>query len=347
MCAARRALDSRRAVSSIVRRGVPARRACARSAPIGCATPRPATMVRAGVPLPEIGQVLRHRSLQTTAIYAEGRPRPAARRRPAVAASGDVDERAGRPRRGLPAAAPGAGLQARAGHGRRAARSSSPTSRPPARRRSPVELAIAWARLPRGAQPDHVGAPARRGRAGSPATCTTIDPATEVPPAGCSPPARRRPTPVHLVTATRSADCCRRPRRCARRCGPRPTRRCSGCSPSPACGSARRSRLTATTSTSPTGCSPSAHAKFDRARLVPLHPSDHRGAARLRRTTRDRLCPRPGTRRVLHLHRRHRAATAAGVQATFAQHHHRARAAHRDRPPPAFMTCATASRCTR
>ena len=27
-------------------------------------------MVRAGVPLPEIGQVLRHRSLASTAIYA-------------------------------------------------------------------------------------------------------------------------------------------------------------------------------------------------------------------------------------------------------------------------------------
>jgi hypothetical protein len=39
-----------------------------------------------------------------------------------------------------------------------------------------------------------------------------------------------------------SADCCRRHGSCATRCARRAMRRCSGCSPYPACGSARRSR---------------------------------------------------------------------------------------------------------
>jgi integrase/recombinase XerD len=56
-------------VSSIVRR------ACARAgvAVVGAHRLRhtlACEMVRAGVPLPEIGQVLRHRSISSTAIYA-------------------------------------------------------------------------------------------------------------------------------------------------------------------------------------------------------------------------------------------------------------------------------------
>jgi site-specific recombinase XerD len=60
---------TREAVSWIVRHAC----ACAGIAPVGAHRLRHTTacdMVRAGVPLPEIGQVLRHRSLVSTAIYA-------------------------------------------------------------------------------------------------------------------------------------------------------------------------------------------------------------------------------------------------------------------------------------
>ncbi|MCA1697731.1 MAG: tyrosine-type recombinase/integrase [Actinobacteria bacterium] len=60
---------ARGGVTAIVarRRVAPGWAWCGRT---GCGTPRPVTSLRAGAPLAEIGQVLRHRSLGSTAAYA-------------------------------------------------------------------------------------------------------------------------------------------------------------------------------------------------------------------------------------------------------------------------------------
>ena len=112
------------------------------------------------------------------------------------------------------------------------------------------ELAIAWARLPAGAHPRHWAARLAVAR-GFAAYLQTIDPATEIPPADVFAVRYQRPAP-YLWSERTSAGCWRRRARCGRHCGRPATRRCSACSPSPACASARRSRSSATTSTSMT-----------------------------------------------------------------------------------------------
>ncbi len=109
------------------------------------------------------------------------------------------------------------------------------------------ELAIAWARQPAGAQPNHWAKRLGVVRKFA-AYLQTIEPATEVPPPGVFPARRRRPTP-YLWS---QSDICRLregPASCARHCAPPPTRRSSGCSHPRACGWARRSRCSAKTST--------------------------------------------------------------------------------------------------
>ena len=67
-------------------------------------------MLRAGASLPEVGQVLRHRSMLSTSIYAkvdQDALRPLARPWP-----GEASERAAGQGRGVPGHAPGAGVQA-------------------------------------------------------------------------------------------------------------------------------------------------------------------------------------------------------------------------------------------
>jgi integrase/recombinase XerD len=110
------------------------------------------------------------------------------------------------------------------------------------------ELAICWARQPADAQPNHWAKRLGVARKFA-AYLQTIDPETEIPPADVFPARRHRPTPYLWSQSEIRRLLEGAPGRCARRCAPRPMRRCSGCSPSPACGSARRSRWSATTST--------------------------------------------------------------------------------------------------
>jgi integrase/recombinase XerD len=110
------------------------------------------------------------------------------------------------------------------------------------------ELAIGWARLPVGVHSNQRAKRLRvaRGFAGY---LQTIDPTTEIPPPDVFPHRRQRATP-YLFS---QQDICRllgERGGCATRCARRAMRRCSGCSRYPACGSARRSRSGARTSTS-------------------------------------------------------------------------------------------------
>ena len=154
----------------------------------------------------------------------------------------------------------------------------------------------------------------------------------------CSPPATPPRRPRTCGRRPTSAGCWRRRARCGRRCERRPTRRCSGCSRCPACGSARRSRSTATMSTSTRRASRSATRKFERARLVPLHPTTtdalRRYASRPRppvptaAIARRSSCPAPGPRLT--------AATSTRRSTT----HHRDRPAHPVTARPRIQTSA-------
>lgn len=116
-----------------------------------------------------------------------------------------------------------------------------------------TELAIAWARLPAHAHPNHWAQRLAIVR-GFARYLHTIDPATEVPPPGVFPTRRHRPAPYlwsqdEIARLLVGARALRSPIRAAT------TRRCSGCSLPPACGSARRSGFGATMSTWATGSS--------------------------------------------------------------------------------------------
>jgi hypothetical protein len=109
------------------------------------------------------------------------------------------------------------------------------------------ELAIGWARQPEGVHPNRWAKRLRiaRGFAGY---LQTIDPTTEIPPPDVFPTRRQRAVP-YLFS---QQDICRlmvQTRRCVTRCARRATRRCSGCWRCLACGSVRRSRSSARTST--------------------------------------------------------------------------------------------------
>lgn len=113
------------------------------------------------------------------------------------------------------------------------------------------ELAIRWARVPVGVHPNHWAKRLRIAR-GFAAYLQTIDPTTEIPPPDVFPTRRQRATPYFSPTR-RSLACWRRREACATQCVRRVTRRCSGCWPSRACGSGRRSRSSAGTLTSTPG----------------------------------------------------------------------------------------------
>jgi hypothetical protein len=96
-----------------------------------------------------------------------------------------------------------------------------------------AELAIAWAGLPRGVLP--INWAHRLGAArGFARYLQTIDPATEIPPAESGPRSAPARSPGSGQRPT-TAACSPPARRCARRCGPRPTRPCSGSSQPSAC----------------------------------------------------------------------------------------------------------------
>ena len=169
-----------------------AARGSRKSVRIGCVTRPRARWSRPGYRSCRIGQVLRHSSLQSTAIYARvdieqlrqlAAPWPGGER--AMSELGDHAHHYLRARRAL-----GVKLER---HGRllpqlveylEAAGASTVTR----------ELAISWAQLPVGAHPQHWAARLSIAR-GFAAYLQTIDPATEVPPAGVFAVRYQRPTP--------------------------------------------------------------------------------------------------------------------------------------------------------
>jgi integrase/recombinase XerD len=155
------------------------------------------------------------------------------------------------------------------------------------------ELAIAWARLPQHAHPNHWAQRLAIAR-GFARYLQALDPATEVPPAGVFPTRRHRPTPFlwsqrDIWRLLQSARALRPALRAATyetlfgllaTCGMRVGE---------AVGLDRDDvDLQA-------GVITIRHAKFDRPRLVPLHPTVTEVLSRYA-AERDRLCPRPRAR---------------------------------------------------
>jgi integrase/recombinase XerD len=155
------------------------------------------------------------------------------------------------------------------------------------------ELAIAWARLPQHAHPNHWAQRLAIAR-GFARYLQALDPATEVPPPGVFPTRRHRPTPFlwsqrDVCRLLQSARALRPALRAATyetlfgllaTCGMRVGE---------AVGLDRDDvDLQA-------GVITIRHAKFDRPRLVPLHPTVTEALSRYA-AERDRLCPRPRAR---------------------------------------------------
>ncbi len=152
-----------------------------------------------------------------------------------------------------------------------------------------IELAIAWAGLPAGAQP--ISLSHRLGAVrGFARYLATIDPATEVPPCGIWPSVARRPTPYlwsdtdvrALLDATRRLS---PPLRAATHEACLGLLAASGMRVGEALGLAREDIEL------DRGVVTIREAKFGRSRLVPLHPSTT-DALRSYAERRDQLCPK-------------------------------------------------------
>jgi integrase/recombinase XerD len=155
------------------------------------------------------------------------------------------------------------------------------------------ELAIAWARLPGHTQPNHWAQRLAIAR-GFARYLQALDPATEVPPPGVFPTRRHRPTPFlwsqrdicRLLEGTRALRPALRAATYEALFGLLAT---CGMRVGEAVGLDRDDvDLRA-------GVITIRHAKFDRPRLVPLHPTVTEALSRYT-TERDRLCPRPRAR---------------------------------------------------
>ena len=155
------------------------------------------------------------------------------------------------------------------------------------------ELAIAWARLPGHTQPNHWAQRLAIAR-GFARYLRAFDPATEVPPAGVFPTRRHRPTPFlwsqrdicRLLQSTRALRPALRAATYEALFGLLAT---CGMRVGEAVGLDRDDvDLQA-------GVITIRHAKFDRPRLVPLHPTVTEALSRYA-AERDRLCPRPRAR---------------------------------------------------
>jgi integrase len=155
------------------------------------------------------------------------------------------------------------------------------------------DLAIAWARLPERARPNHWAQRLAIAR-GFARYLQTIDPATEVPPAGVFPARRHRPSPYlwsehDLCRLLEAARALRPPLRAATHEAIFGLIAVSGMRLGEAIGLERDDvDLSA-------GVITIREAKFDRSRLVPLHPTTA-GALSRYAGARDRLCPRPRSR---------------------------------------------------
>jgi len=152
------------------------------------------------------------------------------------------------------------------------------------------ELAIGWARLPAGAQPNHWAKRLGVARKFA-AYLQTIDPATEIPPAGVFGARRQRPTPYlwsqsEICRLLEGARALRSPLRAATHEALFGLLAVSGMRIGEAIALERDDvDLDA-------GVITIRDAKFDRSRLVPLHLTATE-ALRRYAAERDRLCPRP------------------------------------------------------
>jgi integrase len=152
------------------------------------------------------------------------------------------------------------------------------------------ELAIAWARLPERAQPNHWAQRLAIAR-GFARYLQTIDPTTEVPPPGVFPTRRCRPTPylwseIDICRLLEGARALHSPLRAATHEALFGLLAASGMRIGEAIGLQRDDVDLGT------GVITIREAKFDRSRLVPLHPTVTE-ALRRYAGERDRLCLRP------------------------------------------------------
>jgi integrase/recombinase XerD len=165
-----------------------------------------------------------------------------------------------------------------------------------------TDLAIAWARLPERARPNYWAARLAVAR-GFARYLQTIDPATEVPPPGVFPARRHRPAPYLWSTEEiggllEGARALRSPLRAATHEVLFGLLATTGMRIGEAIGLERNDVDLGA------GIITIREAKFDRSRLVPLHPSTT-AAMTSYTTRRDQLCPRPPLDLVLLVERRH------------------------------------------
>jgi integrase/recombinase XerD len=155
-----------------------------------------------------------------------------------------------------------------------------------------AELAIAWARLPERARPNYWAARLAVAR-GFARYLQTIDPATEVPPPGVFPARRHRPSPYlwsqeEICRLLEEARALPHPLRAASHEAIFGLLATTGMRLGEAVGLDRDDVDLST------GVITIRQAKFDRTRLVPLHPSTTEALSGYV-ARRDRLCPRPGS----------------------------------------------------
>ena len=230
-------------------------------------------MVRAGVPLPEIGQVLRHRGISTPpADLRQSGRRPAPASGEALACGRPPMSDLARHVEDYLRLVRGRWASSSEGKARFCL-SSLRTSNPQGRRRSRWSWAVAWARLPKGVQPIRWAHRLSAAR-GFATHLKTIDLKTDMvpPPDVLVAASTRRPTPYPGPTPTSGA--CWKPRDgSSRRCAPRRMRPSSAFSPWRACESVKRSVCNEMTPTLVRDCLRSGGEGLFAHRLVPLHPS--------------------------------------------------------------------------
>lgn len=153
-----------------------------------------------------------------------------------------------------------------------------------------VELAVTWARLPAGIKP--ITADFRLSEVrGFARYLHAIDPAHEVPPPGLLGVPRRRPTP-YIYTPGQIAEILRATQRLQPPLRAATYRTLLGLLAATGMRLGEATALTRADVDLVEGMVTLRHAKFDRIRLVPLHPSVT-AALRAYAATRDRLCPTP------------------------------------------------------
>ena len=200
---------------------------------------------------------------------------------------------------------------------------------------------MAWARLPEGIKPITAGfrLSAVRGFA---RYLHAIDPAHQIPPPGLLAVPRRRPAP-YIYTPGELAGLLQATRRLRPPLRAATYRTLLGLLAATGMRLGEALALTRDDVDLADGVITIRHAKFDRMRLVPLHPTVT-AALRAYTATRDRLCPTPRTDRFFV------SVTGCALRREEADHVFRVitglTGSHRHRPARASTTCDTALRCT-